>query len=848
MFLAIGNGGLIENVLIFGVFCYNKQEIKHELKHDYHSVGEKYFTMNSNNSQFKIIDHKIYDPNGQEFIIKGGNMFTWEGIENVDNYLNTWGFNTIRVPNYLLGSYDQPHPADDDYRTNHKIVDAYTSQGATVIFDAHDLIGSYYEDEEWEILKEYWRDMAQEFKDNPYVWFNLHNEPGNDTPNKEKWVSYHRELIDIIRAEGANNMIVVDGEAWGQDYHTQTIASHASEVMAGNENIVFSVHVYDQWNSNDIGAYFDLLQSQNIPVIVGEYGSETNDRSTLPATEQMLQAVQEREIGRIVWNLKADDLNDLTTGWKGHAKHFDGTNTNILTELGELVWNDLQRTEDLEQLNGYQNSHNIYTFSDGVFEVDSSGQIQFDFLFDGHWFEGELAVFNLEGMETYTPGSLEFIQEAATRALTNSEQGHILLQDSTEKARFDSPLPWEASFNDGEYLGQKTFNMTEGSRFAFMLIQNTTVQEIASNPENIWQDRKLPLFSIPEANPGTAEGQMVAVDGRGIFAYEDLRVDWNKSDRDYNDIVFQLQGANGVVSSMDEWVNPDRDWRSTAIGQELLASNGNDETVSGEDDQNEDEEGENSLFGGSGDDFLNGEKGEDLLYGGLGNDTLFGGKGEDSLFGDSGDDFLDGEKGEDLLYGGLGNDTLFGGKGEDSLFGDSGDDFLDGEKGEDLLSGGLGNDTLFGGRGGDSLLGGLGNDTLFGGRGGDSLFGDSGDDFLNGEKGEDLLYGGLGNDTLFGGEGEDVLYGSLGNDTLFGGKGEDVFILRNDGSVDTILDFEDGEDIIELSTGLQFADLTITQGSESNSNDVLISLTENNQLLTIIRDQTPDDLTIADFI
>ncbi len=80
-------------------------------------------------NNFQIIGTKIYDPNGQEFIIKGANMFAWEDIRNVDSYLNDWGFNTIRVPNYLLGSYEQPHPELDNYMTNHRIVDAYTSPG-----------------------------------------------------------------------------------------------------------------------------------------------------------------------------------------------------------------------------------------------------------------------------------------------------------------------------------------------------------------------------------------------------------------------------------------------------------------------------------------------------------------------------------------------------------------------------------------------------------------------------------------------------------------------------------------------------------------------------------------------
>ncbi|BAB77814.1 MAG TPA: hypothetical protein DEF48_15100 [Nostoc sp. UBA8866] len=305
-------------------------------------------------SNFKIIGDKIYDPNGQEFIAKGINTFTWDKDYNI--YLDNWGFNTIRVPNYLLGSYNQPHPAQDNYQTNKNIVNVYTSQNAVVIFDAHDRIGGYYQGDQWEILKDYWREMAKQFKDNPYVWFNLHNEPGNSQAQPEKWVNYHRQLIDIIRAEGANNVIVVDGEAWGQDYLTQTIASHAHNIMAGNENILFSLHVYDQWLNKDIGAYFDRLQAQDIPIIVGEYGSENIGLDVTQASVNMMLAAQPREIGRIAWVGKANDNNDLTYGKGGHAYYFDGNNTEILTDLGRLTWQDLQRSENL----GYAD-HNFWT-------------------------------------------------------------------------------------------------------------------------------------------------------------------------------------------------------------------------------------------------------------------------------------------------------------------------------------------------------------------------------------------------------------------------------------------------------------------------------------------------------
>ncbi len=946
------------------------------------------YQMNTINSQFQIIGTKIYDPTGQEFIIKGANMFAWEGIDNLNNYLNTWGFNTIRVPSYLLGSYDQPHPEDDAYGTSHQIVDAYTSQGSVVIFDAHDRIGGYYEDSEWEILKDYWRDMAQEFKDNSYVWFNLHNEPGNATASPEQWVSYHRELIDLIRAEGANNLIVIDGEAWGQDYHTQTILNHASEIMAGNENILFSIHVYDQWNSNDIAAYFDALHSQNIPFIVGEYGSENVGQSTLAASQQMLQAAQEGEVGRIVWTAKGDDNNDLTTETGGHAEYFDGTNPEILTDLGELVWNDLQRSEDLEQLDGYTENVNNYTFTDGVFEVDSSGQIQFEFLFDGGGFQGELAAFSLEGMETYTPGSLEFIQEAATRALTNSQQGHILLRDRTEGARFSSSLPWESNFNHGEYLGQKDFNLTPGTRLALMLIQDTTVQEIANNPNSIWQDGKLPLFSIPEANFGTAEGQIVAVDDNGTFAFEDARVDWNQSDRDYNDIVFQLQGVDRVVPNMNELVNTQRDWRTTQVGQNILDYAANTDSNSGiftVDSTGQIQfdflfdggwfQGELAVFSLEGMEayvpgteafiqeaatraLTSSDRGHILLR-----DRIEGGRFSSALpwekdfnagdhLGQKGFAMTPGDRfafmlvqhttvqeiadnpnsiwqwgklplfsipkanpngsGEGQIvtvdsYGtfafedmrvdlgnadGDYNDVVFQIKGAEG-FAASMDEWVNTQRdwrttavGQELLtytaSSSFNNNTQLSSTSSQTLQtsnltnssvssidststtqedlelstttesntiqGGDENDTFRGSKESDVLFGGSGDDTLIGRGNDDLLFGEEDNDFLAGDAGNDVLFGGSGNDTLEGGKGSDLFVLANDGGVDTVEDFEGGQDIIQLWGNLKFEDLTIIQGTGTNSNDVMISIANNQLLIGIIKNIESSELSAIDFI
>ncbi len=662
-------------------------------------------------NNFQIVNNKIYDPTGQEFIIKGTNMFDWEGIGNVDSYVNDWGFNTVRIPNYLLGTYDQAHPEENGYRISHQIVDGFTSQGAVVIFDAHDLPGEYYEGGDFKALKDYWRDIAQEFKDNPNVWFNIQNEPGTSKAQGEKWINYHRKIIDIIRGEGAENMIVVDGEGWGQDAFSETIIDNANSIMAGNENVMFSVHVYEQWNTEDISAYFDAIEANNIPIMIGEYGSINNGQDTMLASEIAMLEAQEREIGRIAWSAKADDFNDFTTGNGGHAEHFDGSNTEILTDLGELIWDDLNRVEDLDRLSTYDPNANLPQASGGIFEVEASGEVQFDFLYDGAWGTGELAIFNLEGMENYTLGTQEYIHQAALRAVSNSDDGYVVIDDQTEGAKFTGygAIHWEVNSNQnyGQYQGTKTFAMDAGDEFGIIFFPNGDIQDIANDPATIWEPWNMPFFSIPEANPGYAEAQIAQVDEYGTFAFEDSRIDWNYGDRDYNDFVFQLQGASTEnIANIDDWYNTERDWRNTGVGRNLL-------------------------------------------------------------------DYTD-------RYEGL--------------------NFI-GSSGADTLEGGLGNDTLHGSSGNDSLSGNIGNDTLIGGD---------------------------------------------GMDTLIGGSGQDVFVIANNGSTDRIQDFEDGFDLIQLDGGLNFSDLTITQGIDAEAGNVLFQT--NGSIISVLENVDLISITSEDFV
>ncbi|WP_199249736.1 S8 family serine peptidase [[Phormidium] sp. ETS-05] len=210
-------------------------------------------------------------------------------------------------------------------------------------------------------------------------------------------------------------------------------------------------------------------------------------------------------------------------------------------------------------------------FESGTFKVDSTGQVGLDYIFDGGGFQGQLAIISLSGMAEFEPGSPEFLKEAARRALSGSEEGHIVIDDVNEGAKFSGYLG-ENSHNFGNYQGVKTFAMRPGDTFGVMLIPNGTVQEVFNNPAV--GANKRPLFSMVTANPNLAFhlGQIADVTGEGnTFVMEDLRADNTRFDRDYNDIIFQVRGAVGKAVLMDEVVAAGKDWRQSDLGKGLIA-------------------------------------------------------------------------------------------------------------------------------------------------------------------------------------------------------------------------------------------------------------------------------------
>jgi uncharacterized repeat protein (TIGR01451 family) len=221
------------------------------------------------------------------------------------------------------------------------------------------------------------------------------------------------------------------------------------------------------------------------------------------------------------------------------------------------------------------------------------------------------------------------------------------------------------------------------------------------------------------------------------------------------------------------------------------------------------------------DDFILNDDNDNYILAGLGKDTIFG---------RSGDDFINGNQDADIINGNRGNDTIHGGKGND---------FIRGGKNNDVIYGDLDKDTLCGDLGNDNMFGMLGDDILIGSEGDDILNGNQGNDTVCGGEGNDLVRGGQNNDSLCGCAGDDTIFGDLGNDTLCGGEGNDIFGLRSNSGFDIIKDFTIGKDLLGLTGGLSFTQLTIAQQGQ----DTLIRITATNEILASLTGVTASLIT-----
>jgi trimeric autotransporter adhesin len=276
--------------------------------------------------------------------------------------------------------------------------------------------------------------------------------------------------------------------------------------------------------------------------------------------------------------------------------------------------------------------------------------------------------------------------------------------------------------------------------------------------------------------------------------------------------------------------------------------------------------------GNSDDNYLLSFTGDNTLYGGAGNDILHAGTGVNTLYGGTGNDVYGIHNSGDVIVeqAGEGTDTVWTdvnytlsanlekmyvvGSGL-TVFGNNEGNYIASSSGDNnTLNGGIGNDRLDSGTGVNQLIGGAGNDTYTvhnsatkivenAGEGTDTVYADVNYTLSanldkmyvvgtqltgTGNSDDNYLLSFTGDNTLYGGAGNDILHAGTGVNTLYGGTGNDIYGIHNSG--DVIIEYTgEGTDTVwtdvnyTLSANLEKMYLVRAVDGTGNAGDNLIA-------------------------
>lgn len=116
----------------------------------------------------------------------------------------------------------------------------------------------------------FWQQVASYFKNTPHVIFEVFNEPAELSAGD--WQTNAQSLVDVIRAAGAEQLIIVGGVEYSRDL------SWALETPIRDANIAYAAHIYPAHGKYSWDRWFGDVAEQ-YPVVMTEWGWMESDPS-----------------------------------------------------------------------------------------------------------------------------------------------------------------------------------------------------------------------------------------------------------------------------------------------------------------------------------------------------------------------------------------------------------------------------------------------------------------------------------------------------------------------------------------------------------------------------------------
>lgn len=217
----------------------------------------------------------------------------------------------------------------EGFRTIDRLLDWCEDNGLYIILDLHAAPGGqgadrniadiFWPNNLWEfpvfqdVTTRLWERIAQRYKNEPRIaFYDLINEPNQVPGGGQAIHALLERLINTIRAQGDNHMIMVEGNGWGNNYDYLE-----PWTFSQNWGLIYNAHRYwidpnDDWvahsNPNQIERMANLIAFRNqhqVPVWIGETGENNN-----AWLRQNIVKLEQQGIGWCHWTYKRHDVGE----------------------------------------------------------------------------------------------------------------------------------------------------------------------------------------------------------------------------------------------------------------------------------------------------------------------------------------------------------------------------------------------------------------------------------------------------------------------------------------------------------------------------------------------------------
>ncbi len=234
----------------------------------------------------------------------------------IRQFKEEWGCNVIRLAMYTA-EYNGYCTSDAAQKENlKKIIDtgvtAATSHNMYAIIDWHILQDSNPNTNKEE-AKKFFAEVAEKYKDNPNVIYEICNEP-NGGVSWSEIKRYALEIIPVIREHAPEAVIIVGTPTWSQD-----VDLAAADPITEYENIMYALHFYADTHRDGLREKCKTAVKRGLPIFVSEYGicdASGNGAINREQANLWISMLDSYGISYVAWNLsnKAESSSMIKSG------------------------------------------------------------------------------------------------------------------------------------------------------------------------------------------------------------------------------------------------------------------------------------------------------------------------------------------------------------------------------------------------------------------------------------------------------------------------------------------------------------------------------------------------------